>query len=133
MFFIPHETIPQHLVIHPSWIIQTSDMQEEYFRWSRLIHNNYIKDKGFLTNNPAKRIKLHGFKREHGTDWAEDYATEVDPEGIVNELLPILEPNKATIFHYAPEGYVRDIILNVDVNVLQQLPEQYGTYYYDNF
>ncbi len=132
MILIPHDTIPQHYTVNPSYILQTSDMEEVYFRWSRMVHNNYIQDKGFLTNNPSKRIRLYGYKRDHDNTWM----TEVDPktsqDEITLELLELLDQTKATLFHYSPEGYIRDIIINVDVNVLQELPEQYRSFYYDH-
>lgn len=132
MFLIPHESIPQHYVVDTPWVLQTTDMTETYFRWSRMIHNNYIQHKGFLTNNPAKRICFYGFERVRGTECEVDLAKEVDPEAISNELLELLEPGKATLLHYSPEGYIRDIIVNVDVNALHALPEQYRPFYYDH-
>lgn len=125
--FIPHPEIPNHYHVKTGYFLVTSDMEQPFFRWSRLIRKNYLKDHGFLGHSETERINVELFKQR---DTSEHY-TQLDTDEVASALEALMVDGKETILHYCAQGQVISVITGVDYGTLGQLSEQYRQLYYE--
>lgn len=125
--FTAHPSIPNHYEISPGYVLVTSDMNQDTFKWSRLIRKNHIQGRGFLGHHETERIGVQAYRQQS----EEDYQ-QLQEEELVSALEAIMIDGKETILHYHAPGEVYIVITGVDHGMLQQLPEQYHNHYYEN-
>ena len=125
--FRPHPEIPNHFVLDDGFYLVTSDADQEHFKWSRLIRDNYAPGHGFLSHHGIDRINIRVFKQ------TSEYAPliPIDPDKVAEQLREIMVDGTETIFHYYDKGYVMSIITGIDPGMLNQLAVEYRRHYYE--
>lgn len=118
-YFEQTPEMPGHYKIKEAYRVTSSDLLEnDFFRFSRIIQKNYIQDYGILVQNGIKRIQLFA---KLGTDIDE----------FMKELFDLMVEDTMTILHYCPAGYIDVVITGVKPTTYGELPERFKELYYN--
>lgn len=118
-YFEQTPEMPGHYKIKEAYRVTSSDLLEnDFFRFSRIIQKNYIRDYGILVQNGIKRIQLFA---KLGTDIDE----------FMKELFDLMVEDTMTILHYCPAGYIDVVITGVKPTTYGELPERFKELYYN--
>lgn len=126
MLFKPHPEIPNHYTVSSDHLLRTDDLSNFDFNWSRVLHDNYIEDQGYLAFHGDHRVLFHGFRYDpsHSLQY-------ISSDYIKKELEKITIPNKLNIIHYFPDGEINCIITGIEPAIFKDMRMEYKNYYYD--
>lgn len=125
--FIPHPEIPNHWTVSSKYFIRTTDLDQEEFRFSRVVEDNFIEGRGFKAFQQPTRVYVYGYHRPRCSE--EDYFDIGDTA--CNELLSLIEKGTLTLIHYGGCGCVTDIVTGVQMSTLMELPDSFKSLYYN--
>lgn len=118
-YFEQSPEMPGHYKIKEAYRVTSSDLLDnDFFKFSRIVQKNYIKDYGILVQNGIQRIQLFA---KFGTDLDEFMA----------EFCSLMIEDTMTILHYCPAGYIDVVITGVKPTTYGELPERFREFYYN--